>query len=477
MLPSTRTVFSVICGFQFIAMALLIIGCVTAPVFKQIGLSKSDGTTYGVFGYCESGKDCSKVAAIYDASGIGKSTNWKMGDSARSRLSKILIVTPIAAGLNFISFLSSLLSFVVGLISGSTSGVLFTLNLTMTVIGFTASGLVCIVVFLLFYPNVTWCAWLLIPAAALQLIVIPLVFVAHSSGGRSKDIDESDDELAGIVQQNAMLDSEFESPNKPNGFYKDINNTTDSLSEKPLIVPSYGFNNYQKQESVVRVDTGTTDHSTVEKDPYDIETETKSHTAFSAINGPNGGPPKAVSLSMASSEYSNNYAHGDLQKQPRDVLEDIINDSLSQDEVVDSHMRTISDNGSDFTSISQRAARQQPAGPMPYVPQQQRMPPNVRSAGPDPTEMLLQNNPNFLQTNPRRMQHHHQPNQFQQNPYAHRQPNGYGGFHNNAAPQPVAPMAPSTSTHYKPAYKRVGARSNMIPPASSINGSNPYQFR
>ncbi|QLQ78418.1 hypothetical protein HG537_0A06650 [Torulaspora globosa] len=470
MLPRTRSVFVVICGFQFIAMGFLIIASVTAPVFKEIALSKYEGTSYGVFGYCESDGSCTKASATYEPFKVGADGNWNLGKTARKNLGKVLIMTPIAAGLNIIAFLTTLVAFVVGLVRDSSNGVLFTLNLVMTAIGFATSGVACVVVFLLFYPHVTWCCWLLIPAAVLPLVAVPMVFVAHSSRKRA-DREVSDDELTGIVQHDAILDSEFDSPSRKDGT---MNNTSDSLLEKPLVLPSYDY--LHKQETVVRTDTGTTAHSSVEKDPYDVQVETKSQTAFSAINGPTTQARPPVSLSMASSEYSNNYAQSQLQKEPRDVLEDIIKDSMSKDELTDSHMRSASDNGSDFTSISQRAARQQPTGPRSFPLQQQSMPSNLRSAGPDPTDMLLQNNPNFLQPNGRRMQppvYNYQPNHFPQQGRRPRNPNGYGGFQNNVA----SPAAPSTSTHYKPAYKRVGARNNMMPPASSMNGNNPYQFR
>lgn len=464
-----RVVFSVICGFQAAAIAFLIIACVTAPVFKEIALSKYQGTSYGVFGYCQA-DGCSKAAATYDPFEAGAANgDWLLGKAPRKRLGRILIATPVGAGLSVLSLVSTLLAFGVGMRRDSTSGILFTLNLVMAAMTLAASGLACVVAFLLFYPHVTWCCWLLIPAAVLSLLVVPLVFVAHWSGRRAGR-SESDDDLTGIVQHDAILDSEFDSPSRKDGSFREVNNTTDSLLEKPLILPSY--DNLHKQESVVRVDTDTTAYSTAEKDPYELQAETKSQKAFSAINGPSTQVRPPVSLSMASSEYSNNYPQSQLQKEPRDVLEDIIKDSLSQDELTDSHMRSVSDNGSDFTSISQRAARQQPTGPRSFPSQQQSMPPNVRSAGPDPTEMLLQNNPNFLQPNGRRMQppmYNYQPN----HPRQQRHPNGYGGFQNNVAPS----VAPSTSTHYKPAYKRVGARNNMMPPASSMNGNNPYSFR
>lgn len=485
MLPSTRAVYSVVCGLQFASVALLIIACVTAPAFRQIGLSKHDGTTYGVFGYCDD-QGCSKAAAFYRPVDVGSSddSDWRISSKGRRILGKILIVTPIAAGLAFLAFVSTGVSFVVAQVSGSKSAFLFTLNLTLTVVGFLASALVCIIVFLLFYPNITWCSWILIAAAALLLITIPMVFVAHSSSRSGDDEDEEqEDDLTRIDQPDDDDEFEFESP-KEAGFYKEVSNPSGSLSEKPLMNDPYTNYDYRKQESVVKVSSGTTDQSTTGRDLNDFEPETKSQTAFSAINDANSGQNRpGMSLSMASSEYSSNYAQNQFGKAPRGVLEDIIKDSISKDDLTESHIRSTSDNGSDFTSISQRAIRQpvmppqhQPA--MPQLHQQpQRMPPTVRSAGPDPTEMLLQNNPNFLHTNARRMQPQ-QPYYPQQ--YPPRAPNHYGGFQGNmnAPAQPMNMGGGFSSTHYKPAYKKkVGARNNMIPPASAINNGNPYQFR
>lgn len=501
MLPSARVVYSVVCGFQFVSMALLIIACVTAPTFKQIGLSKYSGTTYGVFGYCDD-QGCSKVSAFYKPYEVGSDSDsdWKISARGRKVLGKILIVTPIAAGLSFLGFLSTVVSFVGALVSGSSNAVLFTLNLTMTVIAFLGSALVCVIVFLLFYPHVTWCSWILIPSAALLLITIPLVFVAHSSSrSGGEDDDERDDDLTGIIQHDDVEGFDFESP-KEAGFYKEVTNPSGSLVEKPLMADPYTNNDSRKQESVVKISSGTTDQSSATgHDLNDFGPETNSHTAFSAINDNNNGARPKVSLSMASSEYSSSYAQNQYSKEPRGVLEDIIKDSISKDETTEAQLRSVSDNASDFTSISQRAPRQQVIPPAnqfqqvvppasqyqqpyqqpyqqqthQYQPQQQRAYPTTRSAGPDPTDMLLQNNPNFIQTNARRMQPQQQ---YYPQQYSQRAPNSYDGFQGNV--NPALNQGGFSSTHYKPAYKKkVGARNNMIPPASAIRDGNPYQFR
>lgn len=100
-MTKSTVILSTITILQFVSMAFLIICCVTAPVFKQIGLSKYNDITYGVFGYCN-GNNCSKASASYNPSQFQESNdNWKINNHARGVLGKILIVTPIAAGLNF----------------------------------------------------------------------------------------------------------------------------------------------------------------------------------------------------------------------------------------------------------------------------------------------------------------------------------------------------------------------------------------
>lgn len=510
MLPRTRAFFCTLIGLQFVAMALLIICSVTAPVFKQIGLSKYNDVTYGVFGYCN-GDDCSKASAVYspvDADSDDSDSDWKMSNKARKSLGKILIITPVAAGLNFLSMISIVVAFIICLASGVSSAVLFTINLVLAAISFLASALVCVVIFLLFYPHITWCTWLLIPAAVLPLVIIPFIFVAHSDAKRDSDDDLEGDELRGIVEQDDVDESQFDSPRKDGNIYREMtgDNTMTSLTEKPLVLPNYGYGNFNKQDSVFKVNTGTTDQSTMDKekiDQSDLEDEKNSHAAYSAINGDsnsntNNGQqmnkPYATSLSLASSNYSDKHHHNPYQNQSRKdsrgILEDIIKDSFpAGDSTIEgaNHLRSVSDNGSDFTSISQRAPQQQyypqpVAAPLvhPAPHQQQRLPLNYRSAGPDSSD-VLQNNPNFIAQAPRRMhpQQNHLPQQFPQAQQYHPQGqfNAYGNPYQNNYNRAAAPSSgPATSAHYKPAYKkRMNARN--LPPASSLGGQNPYAFR
>ena len=187
---SNNALLAVISLFQFVAIAFLIIGSVTAPVFHQIGLSKFGGITYGTFGYCIQG-DCSAASSNYRPFSLTDDPSaWNIDSSSRRSLGEILICMPIAAGVNFLGFLVTIATmFIVTSQSGKYSLPVFMINLIFGVAGFCITALICVVVFLLFYPHVTWCAWLLIPAAAVTLLVLPLQFWSYLARGRTVELD------------------------------------------------------------------------------------------------------------------------------------------------------------------------------------------------------------------------------------------------------------------------------------------------
>lgn len=357
---------------QFVAMAFLVIACLTAPVFHQIGLSEKSGTTYGVFGYCETLSGCSSAKAIYDVPAEqAKGDNWAFSKHSRTILGKMLIATPVAAGLNFFAFLSLMMTLVSVLLSRSGtikgSAFAFFVNLFLTALAFLASAFVCFVVFFTFWPHTTWITWLMIPAAALPLIEVPLVFLAHSRGPLSRGSDEqedSDDEAVGMLQRE---DTSF-------------------AGEKPLVLPDYGG----RQEPVFKIDTASSDHSWKEKQAADERTRelSREHSfdnsydnsydnsntqgapqqAVSAIHTESrpdnlrGKHAPSISLSLGSSEYSEPMARN---TDSRAVLEDIIKDTLGGRSGGQSGSQQGSDHQdaeSNFTSISQRAAARS-AGP------------------------------------------------------------------------------------------------------------------
>ncbi|CUS20995.1 LAQU0S02e03136g1_1 [Lachancea quebecensis] len=217
---------------QFASMAFLIICCVTAPVFKQIGLSKTDGIVFGTFGYCEQGS-CSSASASYHPEQLATSASWKMGTSAREALGKILVIMPVAAGLAFLSMLGSFIS-LFGAIG--TSGAAFVINLLLSVIAFAGSALMCIVVFLLFYPNITWCGWLLIPAAAVNLVCIPLTFLSYSLAPSKEQDSDAESEFTGRQEITSLGQPSSKGPFEEDVFY---NSSKKSILEKPAYPEFY----------------------------------------------------------------------------------------------------------------------------------------------------------------------------------------------------------------------------------------------
>lgn len=101
---------TVVVVINAIALAFLILATITAPVVSMLSLAEADNVKYGVFGYCSSsGSNCSDATFPYKVTSLSPNTNdWKMDDSARDTLAKILIVTPIAAGLTLFSFIFNL---------------------------------------------------------------------------------------------------------------------------------------------------------------------------------------------------------------------------------------------------------------------------------------------------------------------------------------------------------------------------------
>ncbi|EDO14586.1 hypothetical protein Kpol_295p2 [Vanderwaltozyma polyspora DSM 70294] len=506
--------FSIISTMQFTSMAFLIICCVTAPVFKQIGLSKYNNITYGVFGYCDTSADtCSKASASYDPYTLqndSDNTNWKLSSKARDSLGKILIVTPIAAGLNFFSFLFSLFMVIMSFMSSelASASVIFILHLFVAGIGFLAATLICIVVFLLFYPNVTWCSWILIPAAALPLVSIPLIFFAHSystspSYNDDSSIDGEDREIVRILDEDDMMKKQ----------YGDISKGIDEPIE---ISPFSNPQNGSHVDSSSTIATSNVDEK-IYKNNSNANTDElgngleKSETAYSAIdsqrlpvkqNSIHSHEKKIPSLSSTSSS-----SYSDKERFLANLVKESDNREIfgSNDNASDSGLTSVSQRG--VNPYFQQAAmhhqpQQQPQQPqqpqqnfnnnrnqMQYPNSQMR---NVNQSQPrynnhQPQNMSYNqyNNGNApMYNNQRNMQrampnnYHNQYQQMpQQNYYPQQQfqPRAKPQYNNNYPPQQMMPNGRQvTSNRYQPAYKKMQGRNN-IPNASAMD--NAYNFR
>ncbi|GAV55542.1 hypothetical protein ZYGR_0AV01740 [Zygosaccharomyces rouxii] len=442
---------------QFVAMAFLVIACLTAPVFHQIGLGKKSGTMYGVFGYCEDIAGCSKAKAQYDVHrGQAQGDNWLFNKSAREKLGHLLIATPVAAGVNFFAFLSLMITLLSALMSRRNSpgsAIAFFINLFLIILSFLGSTFVCLVCFFTFWPHPTWVTWILIPAAALPLIEIPTVFLAHARGNSGS---------SGMMRRRRPIPLEEPEDKFANNGPRD----DDSFAEdKPLVLPDY--TRRQNQEPVFKIDTASSDRSWKEKNAaeertrelsrehsyensyensydhsYDepVEVPASSHQAVSVIHsdsqlGSSENRARSM-LSVGSSEYSEPVK---ANTDSRAVLEDIIKDTLGTE---DQQTRSSDhqDAESDFTSISQRATARSAGPETAALPQQQQPPHPMMQPLPGQGPMHR----NFAGPLPQqRPGYGYQPQMYPAMPHTHPRhvygrPNGYMMPPRLAQPHPMA---------------------------------------
>ena len=173
-----------------ISLAFLIIATITAPA-TSLSLAEAEGLRYGVFGYCYTANDtCVTGDPSYSVSDLTQLTDWTMDDNARDTLVKILIVTPVAAGLTLISLIFNALGHF--RVFGS-STVFYAIAFVFALLAFFAAAITVIVTLLLFYPHVMWPSWILIGSGVLNLVSVPLVFFAMRAGPHSTDDDDEHD--------------------------------------------------------------------------------------------------------------------------------------------------------------------------------------------------------------------------------------------------------------------------------------------
>ncbi|CAI4791561.1 ALI_collapsed_G0050420.mRNA.1.CDS.1 [Saccharomyces cerevisiae] len=423
MKKNSSVVFFLVGLSQFVTMAFLIIGSITAPIFKQIGYSKYDEITYGTFGYCKEGS-CSKASYNYQPDELSESdSNWKLNSNARSILGKIIFITPIAAGLNFLGFLCTIMSvLLINVLSsdrvGSASAIMFFVNLTFSTLGFLSASLICIVVFLLFYPHVTWCSWVLIPGAALSLLVIPLIFSAYSRSSGSRDDDETEElEEKGMLLNDPYLSSKsgrfdidadseanLRGDSRTNLLGDNFKNGTNIT-----VVPDIISHNQDPKLSNITTST-TSDISTFDKEAKDMENSNgsgfneeeddgmaydkrRSTSTYSVIESESGLKNGSVSnnyvrnngnntsnninykvplgkteISSSASLASSDYSQREVipHRNPSRLLNDIMETSFNEPN--DSHINSMSsynDKDSTLTSISQRGVNPEVYNQMP----------------------------------------------------------------------------------------------------------------
>lgn len=181
-------IFSIIAALLLlIALVFLILANVSSPVSDALKVASHNEYNYGIFGYCRRGT-CPGGTYPVNFGHIDISADWLFGADTRNTLSKAFIVGPIAAGLVFLA-----LVFTVVLIFFDTSLVVI-LAIVLTVIAFLALAVIAIMIVLVFHPYVAWTGWILIAAAALVLIAIPLLILSIRVHPKHDEDDEDETE-------------------------------------------------------------------------------------------------------------------------------------------------------------------------------------------------------------------------------------------------------------------------------------------
>jgi hypothetical protein len=143
----------------FMATILLIITCISAPVVSHIAMLKvrydnnAGNVHYGTFGWCAdiagSRHGCSGINVGYDAVGVLEDSgmrNFRLSDASSSTanaLTNVMILHPVACGLNFIAFLLAVGASVVGSFLASMMALLaFLVTLVVLITDFVGFALI-----------------------------------------------------------------------------------------------------------------------------------------------------------------------------------------------------------------------------------------------------------------------------------------------------------------------------------------------
>lgn len=99
----------------FAAFALLLVSTISAPIFRPISLfdinQGSQRSTFGVFGYCLAGGSCSSRRLGYDLPAvISNIAGTSYQNQNIVRLTRALVLHPIATGISFLAFLVAVFS-------------------------------------------------------------------------------------------------------------------------------------------------------------------------------------------------------------------------------------------------------------------------------------------------------------------------------------------------------------------------------
>ncbi|KAL8714125.1 MAG: hypothetical protein Q9220_001853 [cf. Caloplaca sp. 1 TL-2023] len=152
----------------FIAFVLLLLSVISTPIIKAIPLASFKGVDFGVFGYCKDGK-CTGIKVGYTTDsntlfGENNDSDFSLPNGARSSLSSILIVHPIAA---LLTLICTILAASSHLHSPSHSPRFLLALLILLIPTLLVTLLAFLVDILLFVPHMRWGGWIVLVSTIL----------------------------------------------------------------------------------------------------------------------------------------------------------------------------------------------------------------------------------------------------------------------------------------------------------------------
>lgn len=151
------------------AFAMLLLSVLSTPIIKAVPLGTVDGYSFGVFGWChENNKICSGIEIGYDGGAFknqqANNDNFELPVPARSTLSAILIVHPVAA-------LFTLIMLIMAIVAHTHSASHSSRYLLVLFIFGILTFLVCLLAFLidvlLFVPHMAWGSYIVLASTVL----------------------------------------------------------------------------------------------------------------------------------------------------------------------------------------------------------------------------------------------------------------------------------------------------------------------
>lgn len=509
-----------------VALAFLIIGTISQPVTGLISLASTSSYTYGIFGYCASATaKCSKALYPYGVGDIDTKVSWLLANSTRNTLAKIFIICPIAAGVTLFALIAVVVAHAVG-----SMGII--VGLILTILSLVLTAITAIVVVVTFHPNVSWAGWLLVGAAAAQLIAIPLLGLGLRLVRNANDDDDDDEKLTAVedltrfdntfeqkfnhvqpgfsapsynsnkLDDNSSISKDFEYKIKPTPAGYAPKNTSNSsiYNSNPQLASD--FTQHQRSQALLAQNSSNKLYYEDAKMVNGPNTPVSQHIAPNFVanratpasnDAPAGNVPRLPYPQSNANSPLNRPAynptnlgvfehHPEVEgHKPFTELPDDEDDPTTVHHNPNASVDLDSDNDSDFTSVSQRAPNPQyyPQGQQGYFPQQY---------------------PNTAQYSPQNPQYQ---NQFQFQPQQQQQPprqqfNGpplsFSSGPNNYYSGSQAPAAPTVSDSIlsnNPDFAFAGASrrkqfggpgrpqaaSNFVPPAQRNRQNGPYSFR